>query len=755
MNNLTLRLTLHIQAILLALALTAPAAASYEPSRNTLRDLTVQESDPKRAGLEEALGPLAASGLEELQLEPEQRGALVEVLQRVRLEKLLTPWDLYQPDLKHRPEFRLLLDAKALAVQWPEGVPVAAQQLLAERLQNEVFGFLPSEIQLDPKFRNAFESVAAPLDPGEEERRNQELVKAIREHLPYVDLHDAINSVLQAVDPTPRVNLAMEQAHAQPIVGVHTVVYQRIMVERRRELFDYQRGRLSYTMTEPGRAIRRIQFLRELGYLDPGKRFADLGCANGLWVDLVAEMSDADATGFELDKGLLQEAMDAGPALIEKGMARDESRVHWQNRNYLDPEADLARFDVLFIYPPWIKVQGNWTWGVHPLAVVERMKPGAILIVEGTMLDSKLESSPLVQKVPGVGGWLRVEPPATGSPAGLEEEEVEGYGSYERALAARINQQGDFEVVLDEVSGEVTDIRSKGRDIWDQRVFVLGEGRSAGMRLLAYRSSAEGEPQLLLVEPVFGKFELVSEGRPVVRVEAKIGGITSRVRRDLRALLTSVVQAGGVSSFELQSSHNLPPFHPVFGEGVTLEDGPPFEIAPEEYLELPGVAQIVPKGEKGLFRVVVARPSRWIMSRMDPAAGLEEMVAERLDGLRSAAPELRTVVIGRSVADKFQALRTLAGLEERFLVDEGADTVVRLAEWDVSSVAYYGGLEEAGAFASLAEQAFIAVEPHSPSAPTFLAQLREILILAGIPQDVLAAGLEEFAAELESLAVGA
>ncbi len=132
------------------------------------------------------------------------------------------------------------------------------------------------------------------------------------------------------------------------------------------------------------------------------------------------------------------------------------------------------------------------------------------------------------------------------------------------------------------------------------------------------------------------------------------------------------------------------------------------------------------------------------------SAGLEE----RWQGMRSAAAEMRSVVIGRSVVERFPALRALAGLEEHFLVDEGADTVVRLAERGASSVTYYGGPEESGAFAALAGEALISVEAHSSSAPEFLVQLREILTLAGISQDILTSGLEEFAAELDSLAVG-
>ncbi|MBI3323320.1 MAG: HD domain-containing protein [Candidatus Omnitrophica bacterium] len=59
MYKLMIRLTIRIEAILLALALAlpSPAGADSEPGRDTLRDLSVQESDAKRTGLEEGLGP--------------------------------------------------------------------------------------------------------------------------------------------------------------------------------------------------------------------------------------------------------------------------------------------------------------------------------------------------------------------------------------------------------------------------------------------------------------------------------------------------------------------------------------------------------------------------------------------------------------------------------------------------------------------------------------------------------------------------
>ncbi len=133
------------------------------------------------------------------------------------------------------------------------------------------------------------------------------------------------------------------------------------------------------------------------------------------------------------------------------------------------------------------------------------------------------------------------------------------------------------------------------------------------------------------------------------------------------------------------------------------------------------------------------------------SSGAEEM----FDGFRSAAPELKTVVIGPSVARQFPQLRGLAGMEEKFVIDNGADTIVGLAEKGVTSVEYYGGLEESGRFAAMARSAQITTQSHQPTSARFLDQLREILSAAGIPENVLASGLEEFAQQLGTTAIAA
>ncbi len=142
-------------------------------------------------------------------------------------------------------------------------------------------------------------------------------------------------------------------------------------------------------------------------------------------------------------------------------------------------------------------------------------------------------------------------------------------------------------------------------------------------------------------------------------------------------------------------------------------------------------------------------------------AGMEERsvavegARELWEGMRSAAPELKRVVIGRSVVDRFPAIAALAGLEEgRFLVDEGAATVVRLVEEGAEAVRYYGGMEEGREFAAMAEKARLRVETHLPTAPEFLTQLREVLLLADVPAGAVAAGLEQFADYLKAVPVG-
>jgi len=132
--------------------------------------------------------------------------------------------------------------------------------------------------------------------------------------------------------------------------------------------------------------------------------------------------------------------------------------------------------------------------------------------------------------------------------------------------------------------------------------------------------------------------------------------------------------------------------------------------------------------------------------------GLEEIWTD----LKPASGVLRAVVIGASVAKQFPELEGLTGLEEkRFFVDRGPETVVQLIAAGLEEAHYYGGLEESKAFSATAAEGLIAVHRHALTQGDFLIQLQAILSTAGIPDDLLGVGLEEFANELRQLAPAA
>lgn len=138
-------------------------------------------------------------------------------------------------------------------------------------------------------------------------------------------------------------------------------------------------------------------------------------------------------------------------------------------------------------------------------------------------------------------------------------------------------------------------------------------------------------------------------------------------------------------------------------------------------------------------------------------AGLEEQaLTEQWQGMRSAAQGSAAVVIGPSVAGQFGGLEELARLDggRQIFVDRGADTALQMLEAGVAEARYYGGLEEAGAFQRIVAGAVL-VSRHAPTEEPFRVQVEAVLRLAGVPEPMIQAGLEEFAAELDSVAVGA
>ncbi len=134
------------------------------------------------------------------------------------------------------------------------------------------------------------------------------------------------------------------------------------------------------------------------------------------------------------------------------------------------------------------------------------------------------------------------------------------------------------------------------------------------------------------------------------------------------------------------------------------------------------------------------------------AAGAEEKRQE----IPPAVPEVRWTVIGPSVARHFSGLEEFAGIERRVLVDPGdpegrARMLVQMGETEAGAVAhYYGGLEEAQGLAAMAGR-FMEIVPHSYREPGFLNQIDQALIRAGLPTELIAAGIEALAAGMEEL----
>jgi hypothetical protein len=143
-------------------------------------------------------------------------------------------------------------------------------------------------------------------------------------------------------------------------------------------------------------------------------------------------------------------------------------------------------------------------------------------------------------------------------------------------------------------------------------------------------------------------------------------------------------------------------------------------------------------------------------------AGLEDNYAaasERVDQFRStSAPDSRwVVIIGREIAQRFPGLQVVASLwNQRIVVDNGnaADTMARAAQRG-DAIHFYGGLEEGAVFRTLAERANMPIVTHNPAGWSFLLLIQDILRALGVPEEVLATGLEEFSDDIQALGAAA
>jgi hypothetical protein len=212
----------------------------------------------------------------------------------------------------------------------------------------------------------------------------------------------------------------------------HLEVYRRIRRRYGDELWDRNKGIYTYTMTDPIHAVEFVKLLRHRGYLKPGTRFADLGCANGFVVHLVNALAEGvDVTGVDMDFRLLGEAKAATSKLSDPKFTDtmapviDKKRVHWENEDYMNDDFNLSRFDVIYIYPPMKRSKGSRP---HPdmgpsedevvmgldvsvdlLHIVNRMRRGSAIALHMGGRVKKFDKSPLLEYVPEIDAYRRIE----------------------------------------------------------------------------------------------------------------------------------------------------------------------------------------------------------------------------------------------------------------------------------------------------------------------------------------------------------
>ncbi|GEM_PF-940664 len=225
----------------------------------------------------------------------------------------------------------------------------------------------------------------------------------IWQHLPVIKMHDAINKMIQEFKPG---------------TGKHLTWSEKAnLVQYYHATYDIQGG--AYPVFES------LKQLKENGFIRLGTRVAVLNMGRGLAVHLFNSVG-LRAAGFETDPKLFQDAQTLHEELARRG-AIDKRKAQIDPRDYLDPAVDLPSFDILYLKPSYAEGTagpGTLIGSVTEHTVQEilaRMKPGAILVVEG--LDGRkprltaLKEDPGVEYIKKLGAFRKVQ----ASSLGMEE----------------------------------------------------------------------------------------------------------------------------------------------------------------------------------------------------------------------------------------------------------------------------------------------------------------------------------------------
>ena len=184
-------------------------------------------------------------------------------------------------------------------------------------------------------------------------------------------------------------------------------------------------------------------------------------------------------------------------------------------------------------------------------------------------------------------------------------------------------------------------------------------------------------------------------------------------------------------------------------------EAPDFERGMEDYLN-----SLQPGRRVAVHAVRLMAPSD-LTQTLERTDAESVALAKLWAKAKEAAPEMKWVILGPSIAERFDLLEYLGFLEqERILIDRNPiETIGRLDVLGADVAYYYGTEKEAAQIKDLVESpnplGSAAIIPHLPEGATFADHLRQILVLLNVPTDVIAAGLEEFTSGQEAMDVAA
>ena len=291
--------------------------------------------------------------------------------------------------LHHDPRRRLLaLDEPA--------IPVGCWNWLNSELDRKIIQRLPSEYSTLIK-------IPFSIDLGSVgDERAKRIARTIQHKLPaampQAIFHHEINRLLIRFG-------VRKQPPSEHEVDMLLAHYGRMAVAKARtrfpEVWDELRGH--YVLDSRGArfAKRLVDALKHRNLLTSETKFVDVGSGVGTHVFAVNVYSDAHASGIEIHPGIMKIASVTGRRLTRLGLS-DSKRLDFVQSDAFDStSADLAQYDVLYVYSPL----GKWELDIDN--VVDCAKLGAVIIFNRYPIRNRENVEPL-EKVAGLYAFRKL-----------------------------------------------------------------------------------------------------------------------------------------------------------------------------------------------------------------------------------------------------------------------------------------------------------------------------------------------------------